>query len=424
MSLAARFPLKSKSNHEACYEEGMSFIVSEPEVCLLDAEDSIQWKTTNSNEAVCDQSSMTLYDPDSSEEVVNSNDSPGSSIGDPVSSQNSIFPSQNSSLIQTAEKIGSCLESNSEADHHLLNRSEPNSSDGSDIVDLGQIAGSTVLNEINGSRNASSDENLKDECYQLKGMNHENPRQNVVKLNDPQSLLGASMDTSSSYHLHPTLTSRILGVRYSEIFREETQVSGISNNKDENSMKEKSAQTIESSTQAAFQTELVMNVEKAPRYSSESCNNVVGEENVIISSQSPALVDPKIVGPLAQGKNTEKQQDLPNLSEVTLDVTQKTSVSDLNACGNLFSNDMSEMKAATVKAKSKNAQKEKKDEFNWDSLRKQVEADGKKRDRTAHTMDSLDWEAVRSAGIHDIADAIKERGMNNVLAGRIQVRVP
>lgn len=228
------------------------------------------------------------------------------------------------------------------------------------------------------------------------------------------------MDPSSSYHLHPTPTSRILEVQYSEIFREETQFSGVSNNKDENSIKEKSAQTIESSTQAAFQTELVVNVEKAPRSPSESCNNVEGDENVIISSQSPALGDPKIVGPLAQGQNTEIQQDLPNLSEEILDGTQKTSVSDLNACGNLFSNEMSEMKTATVKAKSKKAQKEKKDEFNWDSLRKQVEADGKKRERTANTMDSLDWEAVRSAGVHEIADAIKERGMNNVLAGRIQ----
>ncbi|KAF5473785.1 hypothetical protein F2P56_005745 [Juglans regia] len=416
MSLAARFPLNSKSNHEACYEEGVSFIVSEPEVCLLDTEDSIQWKTA------CDQSSMTLYDPESSEEkeVVNSNDSPGGSIGDPVSSQNSVFSSQNSSDVQTAEKIGSCLESNSEADH-MLNSSEPNGSDGSaTIADLGQMAGSTMLNEINGSRNASSIENSKDECYQFKGMNHENHRQNAVKLNDPQSFLGASMDPSSSYHLHPTPTSRILEVQYSEIFREETQFSGVSNNKDENSIKEKSAQTIESSTQAAFQTELVVNVEKAPRSPSESCNNVEGDENVIISSQSPALGDPKIVGPLAQGQNTEIQQDLPNLSEEILDGTQKTSVSDLNACGNLFSNEMSEMKTATVKAKSKKAQKEKKDEFNWDSLRKQVEADGKKRERTANTMDSLDWEAVRSAGVHEIADAIKERGMNNVLAGRIQ----
>lgn len=419
MSLAARFPLKSKSNHEVCYEEGVSFIVSEPEVCLLDTEDSTQWKT------VCDQSSMTLYDPEGCEEkeVVNSSDSPGGSIGDPVSSQNSVFSSQNSSLVQTAEKIGSCLESNSEADH-MLNRSEPNSSDGSaTIADLGQMAGSTMLNEINGSRNASSDENSKDECYQFKGMNHENHRQNAVKLNDPQIFLGASMDPSSSYHLHPTPTSRILEVQYSEIFREETQFS-VSNNKDENSIKEKSAQTIESSTQAAFQTELVMNVEKAPRSPSESCNNVEGDENVIISSQSPALGDPKIVGPLAQGQNTEIQQDLLNLSEETLDGTQKTSFSDLNACGNLFSNEMSEMKTATVKAKSKKARKEKKDEFNWDSLRKQVEADGKKRERTENTMDSLDWEAVRSAGVHEIADAIKERGMNNVLAGRIQVRVP
>jgi hypothetical protein len=33
----------------------------------------------------------------------------------------------------------------------------------------------------------------------------------------------------------------------------------------------------------------------------------------------------------------------------------------------------------------------------------------------------LDWEAVRRANVQEIADAIKERGMNNMLAERIQV---
>ncbi|KAG0451993.1 hypothetical protein HPP92_025926 [Vanilla planifolia] len=35
-------------------------------------------------------------------------------------------------------------------------------------------------------------------------------------------------------------------------------------------------------------------------------------------------------------------------------------------------------------------------------------------------MDSLDWEAVRCADVSKIADTIRERGMNNVLAERIQ----
>ena len=35
-------------------------------------------------------------------------------------------------------------------------------------------------------------------------------------------------------------------------------------------------------------------------------------------------------------------------------------------------------------------------------------------------MDSLDWDTVRCADVGDIANTIKERGMNNRLAERIQ----
>ncbi|KAK9755489.1 hypothetical protein RND81_01G028900 [Saponaria officinalis] len=66
------------------------------------------------------------------------------------------------------------------------------------------------------------------------------------------------------------------------------------------------------------------------------------------------------------------------------------------------------------------AGKGKKNEFDWDSLRRDVQVDGKKPERPAHTRDSLDWEAVRHAKASDIAETIKERGMNNVLAGRIK----
>jgi hypothetical protein len=41
--------------------------------------------------------------------------------------------------------------------------------------------------------------------------------------------------------------------------------------------------------------------------------------------------------------------------------------------------------------------------------------------RTEMTEDGVDWEAVRCADLGEIADAIKERGMNWKLAGRIKV---
>ncbi|XP_023928323.1 DNA glycosylase/AP lyase ROS1 isoform X2 [Quercus suber] len=386
MSLAAHFPLKSTSNQNACYEEGLSFVVDEPELYILDPEDSIQWKP------VCDQSSMTLHDPEHNEEkeVVNSNESPGGST-----------------VAETACYTGggSGLERNSEADY-LLNGSKPNSSDGlASIVELQQMAGSTLLDEFYShvSGNAPSDENPKDACNESKGMNHDNQRQDIDKINDPQSSLGASMSLSSNYHLHLTSTSRVPEVECSEMFKEETQSSDISQNKDENSVSEQSALTVESSSQDTVQNKPTMNVPKAPRSSSKSGNSVQVYENVIIPSQSQVLGDPKIVESLAQGQNIEVQQSLPSLSGETQDVAA-----------------ISEMNAATIKAKRRRAAKEKKENVNWDNLRKQVEANGIKRERTANTMDSLDWEAVRCADVNEIAKTIKERGMNNMLAERIK----
>ncbi|CAJ1976666.1 unnamed protein product [Sphenostylis stenocarpa] len=56
----------------------------------------------------------------------------------------------------------------------------------------------------------------------------------------------------------------------------------------------------------------------------------------------------------------------------------------------------------------------------WDKLRKEVQINGTEKERSTDTMDSLDYEAVRSASVKKISETIKERGMNNMLAERIK----
>ncbi|KAJ8551446.1 hypothetical protein K7X08_021461 [Anisodus acutangulus] len=58
--------------------------------------------------------------------------------------------------------------------------------------------------------------------------------------------------------------------------------------------------------------------------------------------------------------------------------------------------------------------------FDWDSLRKEVQSKSGKKERSKDAMDSLNYEAVRGAPVKEISDAIKERGMNNMLAERIK----
>ncbi|CAH8379797.1 unnamed protein product [Eruca vesicaria subsp. sativa] len=56
----------------------------------------------------------------------------------------------------------------------------------------------------------------------------------------------------------------------------------------------------------------------------------------------------------------------------------------------------------------------------WDSLRREVLEKKGKKERSKDSMDSIDYEAIRRASIHEISDAIKERGMNYMLAVRIK----
>uniref|UniRef100_A0A1J3FB03 Transcriptional activator DEMETER n=1 Tax=Noccaea caerulescens TaxID=107243 RepID=A0A1J3FB03_NOCCA len=56
----------------------------------------------------------------------------------------------------------------------------------------------------------------------------------------------------------------------------------------------------------------------------------------------------------------------------------------------------------------------------WDSLRQDVEGNGGRKERSKDSTDSIDYEAIRSASISEISEAIKERGMNNMLAVRIK----
>uniref|UniRef100_A0A803NWS7 HhH-GPD domain-containing protein n=1 Tax=Cannabis sativa TaxID=3483 RepID=A0A803NWS7_CANSA len=72
------------------------------------------------------------------------------------------------------------------------------------------------------------------------------------------------------------------------------------------------------------------------------------------------------------------------------------------------------------KAKRGNSTGQNNNEVDWDNLRKRVEIGGDKKEKSKDAMDSIDYEAIRTANVKDISDAIRERGMNNMLAERIK----
>ncbi|KAM0845027.1 hypothetical protein ACQ4PT_056666 [Festuca glaucescens] len=79
-------------------------------------------------------------------------------------------------------------------------------------------------------------------------------------------------------------------------------------------------------------------------------------------------------------------------------------------------------KAAQASRPKKTRTTKKKDteNFDWDKFRRKACDDGYIKERIFERRDSVDWEAVRCADVRRISHAIKERGMNNVLAERIQ----
>ncbi|XP_051207248.1 protein ROS1C isoform X1 [Lolium perenne] len=78
-----------------------------------------------------------------------------------------------------------------------------------------------------------------------------------------------------------------------------------------------------------------------------------------------------------------------------------------------------EAQASTPK-KTRTTKKKDTENFDWDKFRRKACDDGYMNERTFERRDSVDWEAVRCADVRRISHAIRDRGMNNVLAERIQ----
>ncbi|KAF4388032.1 hypothetical protein F8388_014715, partial [Cannabis sativa] len=157
--------------------------------------------------------------------------------------------------------------------------------------------------------------------------------------------------------------------------------------KDDSSMlhecSDQSTLTVESATQVTIHKKVTVSPQEATR-PIESDNIIQINKNVLVESQSSTVGNLKVV----EAWSSEKSK-------------------------------CSELDAATSKPKNKKSGKENTEYQDWDKLRKQAEANGRRK-KTTDTMDSLDWEAVRCADVGEISHTIRERGMNNKLAERIK----
>lgn len=86
-----------------------------------------------------------------------------------------------------------------------------------------------------------------------------------------------------------------------------------------------------------------------------------------------------------------------------------------------FSDEQSSKISGASNVRKRKAEKEKEEPFNWDTLRKEVQSKAGTKERSENTFDSLDYEALKNASVHEISQTIKERGMNNILSARMKV---
>nr|XP_027070878.1 protein ROS1-like isoform X2 [Coffea arabica] len=420
ISMAARFPLKSKSNHyhtQPCEQQ-----TTEGQV-IIDPDDTIKWHKKVSSQLACLQDSVTLCDKECNEEVTITRDSSGdtsegttkatkilrsissdssecspklynepdiSSLKsqddqrlasfngdsrelDVISSQNSVISSHSS--VETINKAESYSQSSSEA--------EPADGTCGSFVKLLQMAGTTMLHGVynEGSRKRSSSLGMptKSEGFgELRNFDLSEDNRFCDAYKENELFVTEQIGSAESSAGVPCQNTIAISFEELQKFSIENSDSNSPNNHQ---------RPIEDQ-----ETELVSEVQK------QENNCRVGQVSNPLSS-----------------------------SECILDVSGKTQITrnqkavhlNLNDCNTIVEK-IDEVSPSISNAKRGRNGKEKKDAIDWDSLRIQALSNGEKRERTANTMDSVDWEAVRCAEVEDIAETIKERGMNNMLARRIQ----
>ncbi|KAI3442868.1 ENDO3c domain-containing protein [Psidium guajava] len=456
MSLASRFP--QKQIPEMCSDEGIAVIINEPDAHILEMEYPSSEKSPN--ETVWGQSSITNneYEKSETKEVVNSDNFVGSkacciSLADEPkcqmsissgsvskklcpfivdistaaitdideghikgdgkaesSSPNSVISSQSSvdsPPAQAAERTGSS------SDVLMNTFSKTDSLDGlQSFMQLLGMAGSNVPPEV-------SVHEIEDAPV---NKNTENVINKSSEMEDGEETLQTDTSCTRRSTSGFTCCPGVPEVECPEKFTQKTNFSESSKNENEQIIKDEAATsfTITEGKMTEICKESVKN--------SQPCNSCLGGEN---SEYRPA-VDREIVPEAAcQGETSKIQTDVcfsellrgkesTGTGDISKGTDQESADAHPSKHGLSLTDKSNKMNKTNLKGKSRGAGKEKKEDFDWDSLRRRAESNGRKRVRTPTTMDSVDWEAVRCADVNEIADAIKERGMNNVLAGRIK----
>ncbi|KAL5569547.1 hypothetical protein UlMin_026122 [Ulmus minor] len=443
MSLAARFPLKP-SNHDTRDKVETSILAKEPEISMLNPNDKIKW-----SEVSCQSTSNpSVMRYESAEHQWGSETSrTGKTLVEAQSqrlvevfvlSQDSV----DSSITQVSGVIKSCTGFNSEAEGPCTGY-KPRNAQASSSTGLTQTENTTKDGKVYGHITESSVLNGK--------INHLGYPSSFTSPNNPEYLhMQVNAARRRDNELHMTTKSGVPAVGCFEAYSDESISSWSSTTSRSTKGKDESYRSLTgglagNSGDSSLQQNKPWMSQKTPTnlhaLSANSTHQGISQAYHIGHNQSYSnsyqhktnhvshLESASSKEPAENAESLTKMQNatvenVPNVSELTEKISE---AGDSNSVVHMQTHkeqssveSNGDTNAKTSKAKKGNSESKKKNSVDWDYLRRQVETNGREKERSKEVMDSLDYEAVRLANVNEISQAIKERGMNNMLAERIK----
>ncbi|KAB2595028.1 transcriptional activator DEMETER-like [Pyrus ussuriensis x Pyrus communis] len=470
MSLAARFPLQS-SNHQAPHKVGTNILVNEPEVRMTSPDDATKWHKDASSQPIYCQISRTLHESaenqrDSENSLTERNlDEAHSQCFEEefVSSQDSI----ESSVTQGAVGIRSYQVSNSETEDPITG-CQPNKIPISistyqqmEKVTMfqdfyRQVNGSSLLDD--GSKNAQMEysqiKTRLDKINHLTGSSFTNP----INLDNENIQVPVVPSSNNQLHMYPNSgepepwrfgnfsedaisswpstasTFNIEHDKYKNLRNEELLGSVVNSSMQQNGLR-RSQEMPPVDPYALFRQhsiDLKNSSETRPSTGHNPSNySHQRRENLTFQLESTSVREPENHAESLQRNKSVSMQHVENVGDLSKksfnvvdgrQIQMKNQSIDSNVQEQLYSYGQSQKETSKKSSKRRKGKtdSEKKNDVNWDILRKQVQANGRKKERNKDATDSLDYEALKNANVKEISEAIKERGMNIMLAERIQ----
>ncbi|PHU06374.1 hypothetical protein BC332_22863 [Capsicum chinense] len=432
MTLAAQFPLKSDIGVEK-NEEGTGIIIEEPEVSAVDPDDTIGWHDNQSTQPTFGQEFFSISSAESDDEktAVHSSESSENSSNCTSSTENSILQKPGSS------RESSCV-------HHESTAYGSGTANAATSFLGGQVEPDDLLSSQNSVLSSQDSANCSvvqtSEGTESSNFSGSSSFLKFLQMAGTSKSHGVQDQKNENILLEKDTNGQLKHVTCCSHFQkdEESNRGSIENDCPCN------LGSCTMSSSGAQQTKCRENLEAPANFSDLSRELAAHEQSKLPAEPANQALNGEMsetyisrnnhqnkvyAATMESNYNMQRVAEAPTFSEAIVEVREEVSVvvdssksehTALRSNSNNGKNHAgSTLANHNTKAKKEHPGKEKQ-KVDWDSLRLQAQSNGKKRERTANTMDSLDWDAVRCADVNEIAHTIRERGMNNMLAERIK----